>query len=58
MLSLLNNTILILCNQAPDPPVSSVAKDQPSRGEGREGVIPLGYSYAALCLCSENGSSL
>ena len=28
MLSLLNNIILILCNQAPDPPVSSVGKDQ------------------------------
>jgi hypothetical protein len=39
MLSLLNNIILILCNQAPDPPVSSVGKDQPLGGEGKgEGV--------------------
>jgi len=35
MLSLLNNIILILCNLAPDPPVSSVTKDQPLGGEGR-----------------------
>jgi len=35
MLSLLNNIILILCNLAPDPPVSSVTKDQPQGGEGK-----------------------
>ena len=40
MLSLLNNIILILCNLAPDPPVSSVTKDQPLGGEGLpRGVI-------------------
>ena len=40
MLSLLNNIILILCNLAPDPPVSSVTKDQPPRGEGRPFIPP------------------
>jgi len=40
MLPLLNNIILIQCNPAPDPPVSSVGKDQPQREEEVFYVIP------------------
>ena len=43
MLSLLNNIILILCNLAPDPPVSSVTKDQ-RQGRGKNRDL-LGWQY-------------
>jgi hypothetical protein len=38
MLSLLNKTILILCNPVPDTPVSSVGKDQFGKG-GLGGIL-------------------